>query len=108
MSHAEVLYEGNDMLLEVSGLRNLLTNGYLNTATVAATLKDDAGVDVVGLTWPVALLYVANSDGLYSANLPANLSIVAGDRCTLEVTADAGAGLKAAWTLDCVVRTRRL
>jgi hypothetical protein len=106
MSNVQILYIGNDTVLELESLRNELTGAYLNDATVTVTLEDTDGVDVAGDTWPVTMAHVASSDGLYRATLKYTLSLVEGRKYRAQITADAGAGLRAAWQVDCVARKR--
>ena len=63
---------------------------YLNAATVAVTLKDSAGVDVVGETWPLAMTYVSGSKGRYRAILTDALTLDPGAKYTAIITAVSG------------------
>lgn len=103
----QTLYLGSDMLFEMAGLRDQVTGDYLNAATVTVTLKDSAGVNVTGETWPLALAYVTSSNGVYRATLKDTLSLTANARYVATVIADAGSGKTARWELDVVARTRR-
>lgn len=103
----QTLYVGNDMLLEVAGLRDDVTGDYLNAATVTVTLKTSAGVNVSGQAWPLALAYVTGSNGVYRATLIDTLSLTANSRYVATVIADAGDGKRAQWDLDFVCRMRR-
>jgi len=107
MGDVHVLFEGNDMVLEVSALRNEVSGGFLNNATVTVSLKTSAGVAVSGSSWPLALSYVAASDGAYRATLADTLELTPGSRYLAEIIADGGAGLRAKWVTDCVCRVRR-
>lgn len=106
MSNVHILLDNNDSILEVDGLKNELTGAYLNSATVTVTLKDAAGANVTGDTWPKALAYLALSNGTYRATLLYSLALTAGSRYTATIIADGGAGLRAEWTLECVCRAR--
>lgn len=106
MSNIQVLYIGNDTILEVESLRNDLTGAYLNSATVTVTLEETDGVDVAGETWPKTMAYVTGSNGTYRATLVYGLSLVAGRKYYAQITADAGAGLRAAWQVECIARKR--
>lgn len=106
MSTINILYIGNDNLLEIAGLKNELTGLDLNGATVTVTLLDADGAEVGGEVWPKALDYVTGSDGIYRCTLPYTLSLTAGRRYTTQITADAGNGLRALWELECVARAR--
>ena len=102
MTSAHILFKDNDMVLEVSGLQNKITGAYLNAAAVAVSLANAAGVAVTGETWPLALVYVTSSDGVYRATLEESLGIDKDAEYIATVTADAGADLKATWVLDCI------
>lgn len=95
----------NSNLLEVNGLRNVATNGFMNTATVLATLQDAKGVDVVGETWPFSLDYVPSSDGCYQAVLDVGLTIEKNKAYTLTVVVQ-GEGLDAKWTQQIKAKVR--
>lgn len=108
MSNVATLYVGNDTVLEVKGLKNEVTGAFLNAATVTATLSDSAsGAEVSGQSWPVTLAYVAGSDGDYRATLSYAMSLTANGRYTASITADAGAGLRAQWSVPCRAQTRQ-
>lgn len=106
MSNIHVLYVGNDHILEVHHLKNELTGEYLDSATVSVTLVDSEGDEVAGDTWPKAMSYVTDSNGIYRATMVNELVLTAGARYTAQLTADAGAGLRAYWELECVARDR--
>jgi hypothetical protein len=63
---------------------------YLNAATVAVTLKDAAGVEVTGETWPFTLAYVTGTKGRYRAILTDALVLVAGQIYTATITVVSG------------------
>lgn len=92
-----VVLIANTNVLELRGLKNAVSGGFINTATVVATLEDKNGVDVAGETWPITLAYQINSDGCYSSNLNSALSLAADERYKLTLVAQ-GEGLDATWT----------
>jgi hypothetical protein len=106
MSNIHIILDNNDSVIEVFDLKNELTGVFLNAATVTVTLKDSVGVNVAGDSWPKTLTYEAGSNGIYRATLLYSLGLTAGSRYTATVTADAGAGLRAEWNLECVCRVR--
>lgn len=106
MSTIQILYVGNDTILEIDRLKNELTGAYLNSATVTVTLRDEAGAEVAGDTWPKTMAYLAGSNGVYRATLPHTLALTASQRVTAAISVDAGAGLVAAWDVECVARVR--
>lgn len=105
-NNIQVLYVGNDTLLDVEALRNELTGAFINDATVEVTLHDLNGLAVTGDTWPKAMPYVDGSDGAYRATMVYTLGLIDGQRYRALITADAGAGLRAAWQVECVARAR--
>ena len=106
MSNINVLLVGNDNILEVASLKNELTGAFLNAATVTVTLKDAANVNVAGDTWPKTMAYVTGSAGIYRATMLYTLALVADARYSAVISVNGGAGLQAAWTMECVARAR--
>jgi len=49
----------------------------VNTATVTVTIKDKDGVDITGVTFPLAVPFDAN--GSYSGTIPSALNIINGE-----------------------------
>lgn len=90
MSATEILLVGSSNTIEVRGLRDAISLSYQNAATVTITLKDAAGNNVSGETWPFTLSYVASSDGIYRGTLAAALGIVAGRTYYGHITATQG------------------
>ena len=82
------IFIGEDNVVEWLRLRNNVTEEYVTTATVRATLKDSAGANVAGAV-AVALRYVADSDGDYQGTISAAATSGMTDGATyyLEVTA---------------------
>lgn len=103
---AQVIYDDNDTIIEVAELRSGVTGNYLDLATVTVTLKDSDGAEVAGASWPMAMTYVAGSNGKYRATLPASLSTVKRASYTAVVDASAGAGLEAKWEIPVVCQQR--
>lgn len=106
MSNITTIYVDNDSVLEVIGLRNEQTGADINSATVTAHLRTTNGADVDGETWPKAMEYIDGSDGIYRVTLPYTLELAAGGRYVATIVADAGAGLRAEWLVECVARNR--
>lgn len=106
MNNVQILFVGNDTVLEVDVLKNELTGAYMNSATVTVSLADESGNAVVGESWPKTLNYVSGSDGTYRATLAYGMVLVVGRKYNAQVVADAGSGLRAAWTIPCVARER--
>ena len=85
-----------DNLLTLSGLQNAATGAYLNAATVTVSCTNyDTGLPIAGASWPLALTYVAASNGVYTATLVHGLVTTVGQRIQAAITAvDAGTGLQ--------------
>lgn len=107
MSTIQTLLIGNDTIFEVDRLKDELTGSFKNAATVTVTLVDADGAQVAGDTWPKTLDYVTGSSGVYRATLPYTLDLEENARYDAQVSVNAGAGLRAAWTVECVARKRR-
>lgn len=104
--HVQELYQGNDNIIKVTGLRDAESAAYLNGATVTVTLLDENDVEVGGETWPLAMNYVAASDGDYTAILTAALEVTVGQRITARIDVDAGAQGVAVWEMPTLVKRR--
>lgn len=76
---------GDSNVLELVRLRDTVSGSLLVGATVQATLKTTAGVNVTGMTWPVTLAEI--EPGRYRAILSPSLVVVAGTQYTAHVTA---------------------
>ncbi len=107
MSQVHHLFIGTTNALELDELQNEVTGEYINNAGVTVTLRDANDAEVAGATWPMAMSYVADSDGLYRAFLPDTLSLLPDARYTADIVATAGASLVGKWVLDVVAKTRR-
>lgn len=67
------LYVGEDMAIQMIGLRDAITGSYVNDATMTYTLKTAAGVAVTGAS-AISMAYVAASDGNYRGTMDAAVS----------------------------------
>ncbi|MEQ1636708.1 MAG: hypothetical protein ABL903_08440 [Methylococcales bacterium] len=106
IDNQNVLLIGNDNSLELNGLRNAITDAYVNDAMVAAVLKDMAGIDLPGQPWPLVLPYVAASDGCYRGILQDTLTLKHDQHYRLQIAAQ-GDGLTATWEAVIKAEIRR-
>lgn len=97
---AQIIYEGNDTIIEVRDLQNGVTGNYLDQAAVTVTVKDSAGNNVAGPVWPLTMSYVANSNGVYRATLPASMVLAKRASYTAVVAVNGGVGLEAKWEVE--------
>ncbi len=96
---AKAIYLSNDHLLELRGLKNIATDAYIDDATVTAILVDEDDAQVSGQTWPLALSYVAGSDGIYRGTLTDSLSLTVDRVYTAQITVSGGSNLAAYWEI---------
>lgn len=100
-------FVANTNNLELLGLQNASNGAYVNDATVTVTVKDAAGVNVSGETWPISMDYVSASNGNYRCVLAHTISFSSGATYTAEINVNAGANRIAAWAYNFRVLTRK-
>ena len=82
--------DNNDNCIQLIGLKNDLTGGYVNDATVTATISDQLGAVLVAA---LPLAYVADSSGDYAGTVLSTDDLGEhGDKVVVEVTATSGDG----------------
>jgi hypothetical protein len=102
----EIIYKDNDNLLQLSGLKNSSTDAFVNNATVTLTaIKDSAGNNVAGISWPLTMGYVAASDGDYEVTVDKAVVISASHHYTAFIDAVAS-GLDGHWELPLICKIR--
>ncbi len=98
-------YKGSTQLVRVRGLYDKVTEQWLNAATVQITVKEKdgnsrvPGAEVTGETWPLALGYVAASDGIYEGTAAAAVNVNLGEDYWAEIVATQG-GVTRLWILE--------
>lgn len=102
----DLYYYLNDNIIELNELYDNIGAAYINNATVTVTLEDASGTEITGETWPLAMSYVAASNGKYRATLTSVLSVSLNDRLTAKVDIDAGVNGKAYWEFPILVKQR--
>ena len=102
----DVLYHRNDNLLELLGLRNEITEEFVDDATVTAVVKDRQGTEIGGQSWPLAMTYVTASEGNYLGVIDAALDVEPSDRVIAEITIAVTGGLEAFFKLPLIVKER--
>lgn len=98
------IYIGNDNVLTMDGLKDVVTDAFLNAATVTAQLKTAEGADVGGA---LTLSYVAESRGRYRATIEDDLALIDQTAYQVHIDVDAGADLRAHWEVPVTAITRR-
>ena len=103
----DIYYRANDNLIELVGLIDAVTGDYINNATVAVTLTNEAtGAQVAGETWPLSMPYVATSNGDYRGVLQNSLTVAQNAVLKAVITVDAGLVGQAQWTRKIVAVDR--
>jgi hypothetical protein len=101
-------FVANTNVLDLTGLKNELTDAFINDATVTVTVKDASGAQVSGQAWPLTMSYVALSDGNYRAFLSSALPFAAKAKYTAYIEANGGANLVGHWEFHFTTVTRKV
>lgn len=107
MKAVHILKSANTSVIELRGLKNVVTGSFENAATLGITIFDEAGVEVTGQAWPLVLAYVAASDGIYRGVLLSTVLPIAVTDYTATLTADDGNGSIGTWQIDVEVHDRK-
>lgn len=101
-----IVYVANTNVIELSGLKSAIEDDFVNDATVTVTVKDEAGAEVAGQSWPETMAYVASSDGLYRGIIEDDVELTAGTTYVAHVEVDAGVDRVGHWEFNFVPKTR--
>ena len=85
----------SDNIIELRGLKDVITGTVITGATVTVTLKNASGTEVSGATWPLTMAHAGN--GLYRAILPNELVLNANLAYVATIIADNGADQHKEW-----------
>jgi hypothetical protein len=77
-------------VLQVPGLTAEIQNEFVNDATVTVTIRDSAGVELAGASWPLVMNHVPGSNGKYRAFLSATLPLAPKTNYVATIDADGG------------------
>ena len=100
------VYPGNHTLVELSGLQNLLTGAYVNSATADMTVVDVNSAQVPGITWPASFTPVQSSNGDYSATLSNSAGWIVGQWYFGKITVVTTEGLRGNWEIEMEAQKR--
>jgi hypothetical protein len=92
-----IIYAGNNNVVELTGLKNSITNAIDTGATVNVTIKDASGTEVSGDTWPKNMPHV--SSGLYRVTLDYDLIIDTPSVITVVIDAIGSGGEVGHWEI---------
>ena len=87
------LFIGNDNTIELDGLYDNVSAGYVNDATLSLVIRDLEGT----LISTVSMSYVATTNGNYRGNIEEDIVIVAGEVYALTITATASGDRVGSW-----------
>jgi hypothetical protein len=92
------IYIDNHNVLELQALTKSTTGAADVTATVTVTVKDKAGANVTGQTWPATMAHV--SAGTYRVTLDSDLSLTPNREYVAHITATGTGGEIGHWELE--------
>ena len=107
MALSHILYVGNDNVIEFAPgkfLTDATDDTTVAAATVTVRLLDTSEVEILAA---VTMSAVAGESGNYRGTIPDTFDLSSYTDVIAEVTADNGAGAKAAWKLEVEVKVRR-
>lgn len=105
---AQIAFVANTNILLLTGLKNETDETFVNDAVVTVTIVDSAGEPVAGTSWPLTMLYVADSDGNYSVALTHTMPFVNKKKYTANIDANGGSNpeLWGHWEMPITGETR--
>jgi hypothetical protein len=106
MAEVVTAFVANTNILELLGLKSDVEDVFINDATVTARIRDKNGDDVSGQSWPVAMAYVAASDGNYRGTLSDEIALVNKQKYKAIIDADAGPDRIGHWEFPFTAITR--
>lgn len=99
-----IIYIDNNHLLTLTALTNCASGAIDTGATVTVTIKDSAGVNVSGQTWPATMAHTTG--GTYRATLDADLILLPNRSYTAHIDATGSTGSLAHWELPMTAKVR--
>ena len=99
------LYIDNSNVIELRELKNSATDAADTGASVSVTVKDSAGDDVAGESWPVSLAHA--SGGTYRGTLSSAIALTEGDVYTAVVSVAGSGGQTAKYNCRLRAEERR-
>ena len=101
MAYVQILLLENGNVIELYELKNDLTGGFVNDATVEVTLFDSVGDPVSGQAWPLTMDHVSEDpdEGLYRGTIAAAAELEDQASYTAIVDAEAPGSQPAHWEI---------
>ena len=103
-----IIYRSNDNIVVVRGVSTIDQNGktvYLTATDVVQLSLRVNGALVHGETWPIALTYIAGSNGDFQANLKDTLTLPFAEVVGEELIFDNGADQRGALAISINIQT---
>lgn len=102
----------NDNIMELRELTAEVDDTFINNldpGKVECTIKTEEGIAVMGQSWPVNLLYVSASDGVYRGIIEDEVDFGAeGGTFVAHIDVDAGVGREAHWEFVFKAKVRKV
>jgi len=99
------VFVGNDTLFSLSSLTNNSDSSVITGASPTVTIKDSAGTEITGETWPLTIPETA-TPGDYLVTLESAIDFVANNNYTAIIDVNHGPGLVAQWEIPLLADTR--
>ena len=103
----QVVFFENDNLIELTSLKDEITDALISNATVTVTVEDESGTEIAGQTWPTTMTAIVGTAGGYRATLSKDIDFVSGTNYVAVIDV-LSAGTTAKWKFRFNVRERRL
>ena len=98
------LFPLNTQIIEIDGLKDVVSGTFLDSATATATLYNNQG-QADSILNNITMNYIAASNGQYQGTVPDTFNAPLGSGYTLVITA-VQAGVQAQWTIPVQVKAR--
>ncbi len=105
MSEKQIVFVANDNLFLLTGVALSSDDSAVNDAVVNLTVKDSAGVDVVGVVWPVVMAFTG-TDGQYSVTVEEDAEFADKAGYTAFIEAETPGGITGHWEVPLGASTR--
>ena len=105
MSEIQTVYVDNDILIKLSGVKLASSGAFVNDASVELTIKDSAGADLGGISWPLGMNYTG-TDGEYSALVDKAALLVDKEGYTAIIDAATPGNVDGHWEIPLGAETR--
>lgn len=107
MSSIFTLFINNNNLIQANGITDPETGNYANDASLVFTVLDKVtDTPLTGVSWPVVMNFIVNSDGDYIGSTPSSMPMTKGQRLIIKVEGILVDGSRGEWRLDALANYR--